>query len=60
MISLVLIRYDYQEFADGWAIGNCTVDLTDKIKFLREIAGMLEERYSASKLEWAGYAFLIS
>ena len=28
----------------GWAIGNCTVDLTDKIKFLREIAGMLEER----------------
>ena len=33
--------------------------LTDKI-FLREIAGMLEERYSASKLEWAGYTFLIS
>ena len=34
--------------------------LTDKIKFLREIAGMLEERYTASKLEWAGYTFLIS
>ena len=44
----------------GWAIGNCTVDLTDKIKFLREIAGMLEERWWASKLEWAGYTFLIS
>ena len=36
--------FEYQKFADVWAIGNCTVDLTDKIKFLREIAGMLEER----------------
>ena len=31
MISLVLIRYDNQKFADGCAIGNCTVDRQNKI-----------------------------
>ena len=32
MISLVLIRYDInQKFADGCALGNCTVDRQNKI-----------------------------